>query len=535
MTRARFHRTARGSGTQRRYLVGFWLQLALALGVVPVAAAASLQEVRDFGSNPSNAKMFLYVPDRLAASPPILVAIHYCGGTASAYFSGTGYRGPADQHGFIVIYPQTTSSDGCFDVHSDATLKHDGGSDSAAIVSMVRFAISTYKADASRVYVTGTSSGAMMTNVLLGAYPDVFRAGAAIAGVPYGCFAGQNAWSSACANGQITKTGQQWAELVRAAYPGYTAGRPRVQLWHGDQDETLSFHNFGEEIKQWTNVLGVSETPSTTEQNTPQADCTRTRYAEAGNVRVEAVLGAGMTHSLVVPSTEVIRFFGLDAASDPSDSAANGGTVGMAGSGNAGSSGGGGAAGRPAAAGTSAAGRSGRPSVAAAGGAGTGGASPLQRGEGGTGGVAGASESADPLADAALSAGRSSGVPTPSNDSPAHSHDEGTSCSIHRVAPGGSKLPAFALCVLGVLGMRTWRLSRARRARRESSQCPDSLVHHLAHGGPRRGVLAERALAVKHGPQRRVVHQVHAEPRVRDDEKGPELARREDPVGVVSA
>jgi acetylxylan esterase len=58
--------------------------------------------------------------------------------------------------------------------------------------------------------VTGASSGAMMTNVLLGDYPDVFKAGAAFMGVPFGCFATtpSNTWNSECANGQISRTPQ---------------------------------------------------------------------------------------------------------------------------------------------------------------------------------------------------------------------------------------------------------------------------------------------------------------------------------------
>jgi acetylxylan esterase len=57
--------------------------------------------VQGFGNNPSNVRMFIYVPDKLAASPPILVAIHYCGGNANAYFTGTGYRSLANSHGFL--------------------------------------------------------------------------------------------------------------------------------------------------------------------------------------------------------------------------------------------------------------------------------------------------------------------------------------------------------------------------------------------------------------------------------------------------
>ncbi len=188
------------------------------------AEAASLQQVQNFGDNPSNISMYLYVPDKVAPSPPVVVALHYCTGTASAYFSGlaAGLVSLANQHGFIMIFPQTTAYGSCWDVFSKASLSHSGGSDSAGIVSMVKYVISQHKADPGRVYAVGNSSGAMMTNVLLGAYPDVFKAGAAYSGVPFGCWVGadpKSGWNSACANGQVKKTGQQWGDLVRGAYP----------------------------------------------------------------------------------------------------------------------------------------------------------------------------------------------------------------------------------------------------------------------------------------------------------------------------
>lgn len=121
---------------------------------------------------------------------------------------------------------------------STASLTHNGGGDSLTIVNMVKYAIANYGGDASRVYATGSSSGAMMTNVLAGAYPDVFKAGVVYAGVPDGCFyvAGATAgmatpgWNNACANGQSIQTAQAWGDLARSYYPGYTGARPKMQM-----------------------------------------------------------------------------------------------------------------------------------------------------------------------------------------------------------------------------------------------------------------------------------------------------------------
>lgn len=302
----------------RAAVVGVALGAMLAIPA-PQAAAASLTEITGFGTNPTNLRMHVYVPDNVVARPPVLVAVHYCTGSGEAFYSGTEFARMADRYGFVVVYPTATRSSKCFDVSSPQALRHDGGSDPAGIVSMVRYALQRYNGDANRVYVTGSSSGAMMTNVLLGAYPDVFKAGAAFAGVPFGCFATTDGseWNSTCAQGNSVKTAQQWGDLVRAAYPGYTGARPRMQVWHGTNDDTLRYPNFTEEIKQWTNVHGLSQTPTTTDR--PQSTWTRTRYNSGGTVQVEAVSIQNGSHNVLVNGMAqyVMDFFGLSGSTPP--------------------------------------------------------------------------------------------------------------------------------------------------------------------------------------------------------------------------
>jgi acetylxylan esterase len=244
-----------------------------------------------------------------------VVAVHYCTGTGPAFFSGTEFAQLADQYKFIVIYPSATRSGQCFDVYTNEALHRNGGSDPVGIRSMVSYVQQRYNADSNRIFVTGASSGAMMTNVLLGDYPDVFKAGAAFMGVPFSCFATTDgsSWNSQCSGGQLIKTPQQWGDLVRAAYPGYTGARPRMQVWHGTNDSTLRYPNFGEEIKQWTNVARISQTPTTTDH--PQSTWTRTRYNLGGAVQVEGVSVQGATHALPQPGMAqyAIDFFGLSS------------------------------------------------------------------------------------------------------------------------------------------------------------------------------------------------------------------------------
>ncbi|GAA4085355.1 extracellular catalytic domain type 1 short-chain-length polyhydroxyalkanoate depolymerase [Streptomyces shaanxiensis] len=310
---------------QLRTLIAALLPLLAALLVTAPAASAraeaadvvptaTLTEVTDFGTNPSDLRMYLYVPDSVTTHPAVLVAVHWCTGSGPDMYNGTEYDTLADRYGFVVVYPSVTRSSKCFDVSSPQALRRDGGSDPVGIKSMVDWVTRTYDADTSRVFATGISSGAMMTNVLLGDYPDVFAAGAAFSGVPFGCFATTDGseWNSACAQGTVTRTAQEWGDIARAAYPGYTGPRPRMQLWHGTEDDVLRHPNFGEMIKQWTNVQGVGQTPSVTD--TPQSGWTRTRYGGTGDrAPVEAISLQGVGHNLYSNGmgARVLTFFGL--------------------------------------------------------------------------------------------------------------------------------------------------------------------------------------------------------------------------------
>ncbi|GGM26103.1 MULTISPECIES: extracellular catalytic domain type 1 short-chain-length polyhydroxyalkanoate depolymerase [Micromonospora] len=280
------------------------------------ASAATLTQVTNFGTNPTNLQMHLYVPDRLAARPGLLLALHYCTGSGPAVHTGFGLSALADRYGFIVVYPSVTRSSKCWDVSSAQALRRGGGSDPVGLKSMVDHVRQRYPVDTERITLAGFSSGAMMANVMLGLYPDVFTAGVSSSGVPLGCFATTNGseWNSECSGGRIVKTPQQWGDLVRNAYPGYTGRRPRIQIWHGTTDTTLSYVNFGEQIKQWTNVHGLSQTPSYTDY--PQASATRTRYGGTGGTApVEAISFQGYGHSIPFDAAQAIRFVGLDTTS----------------------------------------------------------------------------------------------------------------------------------------------------------------------------------------------------------------------------
>ncbi|GAA2378663.1 extracellular catalytic domain type 1 short-chain-length polyhydroxyalkanoate depolymerase [Dactylosporangium salmoneum] len=306
---------------RRKLLLGPVALLAFAgltLVALRPAYAATLTEVTNFGANPGGMRMHVYVPDARPAHPAIVVAMHGCGGSGPGFYSGSEFASLADRYGYIVIYPTATQQAGfgnCFDTWSDAAKRRGGGSDPVSIVSMVTYAEQQYGGDPNRVFATGSSSGGMMTNEMLALYPDVFKAGAAFMGVPFTCFANAADYppgTSRCTGGSMDRTPQQWGDAVRQAYPGYSGPRPRMQLWHGTSDTLVPYSLLQEEIEQWTNVFGLSQSPTSTD--TPQSGWNRRRYADStGTVQVEAYSIQGAGHSL--PSAGMaayaVAFFGL--------------------------------------------------------------------------------------------------------------------------------------------------------------------------------------------------------------------------------
>jgi acetylxylan esterase len=226
-----------------------------------------------------------------------------------------------------MIFPDSPNqSDKCWDVSSTQTLTHNGGGDSQGIASMVAYTLAKYGGNPNRVFSMGTSSGAMMTNVLLGSYPDIFAAGSAWAGVAFGCFAGPtyDYWNSDCASGLVIKAGAEWAAIVKAAYPSYTGFRPKMQVFHGTADTTLYPQNLQEEIKEWTAIFEYSTTPVQTISNNINPNWTTYIYGD----KFQATSAAGVDHNIQTDADTVLNWFDLKCSGTGCYSRTGGGSSG---------------------------------------------------------------------------------------------------------------------------------------------------------------------------------------------------------------
>ncbi|EUC41118.1 carbohydrate esterase family 1 protein [Bipolaris oryzae ATCC 44560] len=273
------------------------------------AFAAQLTQVSNYGgSAKARPGMYVYKPDQVK-SDALVVAIHPCGSTGQSYFGWAPWKKGSDSKGYVTVFPSATAS--CWDVSSKASLSRGGGGESNAIADMIAYATKQYNLNPKKVYVVGESSGAMMTNVLAATYPDLIAATSVYSGVAAGCFVsasgGVAAWNSECAQGRSIKTAQQWGDIARAMDPGYNGSRPRVQFWHGSVDATILPPNYNETLKQWTNVFGVSTTPTRSQANTPQ---TNYRTDDFGS-NVQGIWAVGVGHGVPAHQAQTEAWFGL--------------------------------------------------------------------------------------------------------------------------------------------------------------------------------------------------------------------------------
>ena len=261
--------------------------------------AGQLSQVTGFGLNAGSLNMYVYVPAGLTANRPLVVILPGCAGHAAEYDTETGWAKWADQMQFSLLIPEVTSvqPNGCFRWY-DPAHQARGSGEPATIIEMVDWMKSHYAVDPARVFVTGFSGGGGETNVMLATYPDVFAAGAPVAGFPYKCAVGGSE-VSACQFSALTKTPQQWGDLVRAANPSWHGPWPRVSVWNGTADTTVIPANAQETMQQWTDVNG--------EDQTPETDETVAGYPHKvyGAAKVETYEVTGMGHAIPIkPGTD---------------------------------------------------------------------------------------------------------------------------------------------------------------------------------------------------------------------------------------
>jgi poly(hydroxyalkanoate) depolymerase family esterase len=213
-----------------------------------------LVEVTGFGSNPGGLRMFAFVPANLQQPRALVVVLHGCGQTAAGYDHGAGWSTLARHYGFALLMPEqqvSNNANTCFNWFNPEDIARERG-EAASIRQMVKRMVEAHGIDPHRVFITGLSAGGAMTTVMLATYPEVFAAGAVIAGLPYGVASNMREALTGM-RGSRALSPHELGELVRKA-SRHKGKWPRLSVWHGSADRTVSPANANEIIKQWLDV-----------------------------------------------------------------------------------------------------------------------------------------------------------------------------------------------------------------------------------------------------------------------------------------
>ena len=228
---------------------------------IPDTGSTHLIELAGFGSNPGALRMFTYVPKTLGRLPALVVVLHGCTQSAASYDLGAGWSTLAERYGFVLLLPEQTAANNpktCFNWFLPGDTKRGRG-EALSIRQMIEKTIGAHGIDRRRVFITGLSAGGAMTAAMLAAYPEVFAAGALIAGLPYGTANNVQEAFESMFQGK-SHTAEVWGDKVRRA-SSHRGPWPRVSIWHGDADATVTPINAESLARQWTDVHGLDAPP----------------------------------------------------------------------------------------------------------------------------------------------------------------------------------------------------------------------------------------------------------------------------------
>lgn len=274
------------------------------------AARADGQFVLRNHSAPAGTRAYkLYVPTQAinarppkAGGLPLVVMLHGCTQSADDFAAGTQMNRLADEHGFLVVYPEQASganASRCWNWFR-AEDQVRGAGEPALLASLVQAVVAEHPVDPARVYVAGLSAGAAMAVILGETYPELFAAVGAHSGLPYA--AAHDIPSAMAAMkgrgvmgmGHLPGTPDDPRRPARQAVP--------VIVFHGDRDHTVQ-HSNGEHIVQQA-ASAHAASPHGLRASTEQGQVgsgrryTRTRHTDAqGRCLVESWTLHGAGHA----------------------------------------------------------------------------------------------------------------------------------------------------------------------------------------------------------------------------------------------
>lgn len=261
-------------------------------------------EAHQFSNAAGSRAYKLYVPAGPSDAPrAMIVMLHGCTQSADDFAAGTQMNRLANQHGFLVVYPEQAAQANatkCWNWFKPQD-QGRGAGEPSLIAGIVAEVAREQGADPGRIFVAGLSAGAAMAVVMGETYPELFAGVGAHSGLPYGSAHDIASALAAMKGGRSGMPGLKPAPGAAATSGPQAQQAVPVIVFHGDRDHTVQQSNGALIVQQACSALAGDGSLSEASQSGVASGgrrFTRTVHADAqGHARVESWTLHGAGHA----------------------------------------------------------------------------------------------------------------------------------------------------------------------------------------------------------------------------------------------